>query len=98
VALIPVALVAWTRSRGAARARSVSVALAGAVVVADVAIVLPVALWLAVLLLLVAVRRSRRDSGLEPVLETVPAPPSSPGLAIGRTSAEAVSPSSEGAP
>lgn len=98
VVLIPVALVAWTRSRGMARARSVSVALAGAVVVADVAIVLPVALWLAVLLLLVAVRRSRRDSGLEPVLETVPAPPSSPGLAIGRTSAEAVSPSSEGAP
>ncbi len=66
VALIPVALAAWTRSRGTARARSVSVALAAAVVVADVAVALPVALWLGVVLLFVAVRRSRPQSGFEP--------------------------------
>src|ERR1035437_9269779 len=66
VALVPVALAAWTRSRGTARARSVTLALAAAIVVADVAIALPVALWLAVVLLLVAVRRSRPQSGLEP--------------------------------
>jgi len=58
VALIPVALAAWTRTRGAVRARAVSLTLAAAIVVADVAIALPVALWLAVLLLFVAVRWS----------------------------------------
>jgi hypothetical protein len=86
VVLIPVALVAWTRSRGMARARSVSVALAGAVVVADVAIVLPVALWLAVLLLLVAVRRSRPGSGFEPT------PAAEPTLAAEPGGADAVDP------
>lgn len=72
VALIPFALAAWTRSRGTARARSVTAALAAAVVVADVAVVLPVALWLAVVLLFVAVRLSRRGSGFEPTLATEP--------------------------
>ena len=72
VALIPVALAAWSRSRGAPRAHSVTLALVAAVVVADVAIALPVTLWLAVLLLFVAVRRSRPDSGPEPAAATEP--------------------------
>jgi hypothetical protein len=72
VALIPVAIAAWTRSRGAARARSVSVALAAVVLVADVSVALPVAIWLAVVLLFVAVRRSRPQSGLEPTPATEP--------------------------
>jgi Glycosyltransferase family 87 len=86
VVLIPVALVAWTRSRGTARARSVTLALAAGVVVADVAIALPVAIWLAVVLLFVAVRRSRPQSGLEPILAAEPP------LAAGPSQAEAISP------
>ena len=86
VALIPVALVAWTRSRGAARARSVSVALAAVVVVADVSVALPVAIWLAVVLLFVAVRRSRPQSGLEPI------PAADPTLAAEPGGADAVDP------
>jgi hypothetical protein len=70
VALIPVALAAWTRSRGAVRARAVSLALAAAIVVADIAIALPVALWLAVLLLFAAVRWSRPESGRGPTPAT----------------------------
>jgi hypothetical protein len=58
VALIPVALVAWFRSRGMARGRRVTAALLGAYVVADIAILAPVALWLSVALLFVAVRWS----------------------------------------
>jgi len=72
VALIPIALVAWTRSRGAARARSVTVVLAAVVVVADVAVALPVAIWLAVILLFVAVRRSSPGSGFGPTPATEP--------------------------
>jgi hypothetical protein len=67
VALIPVALAAWTRSRGEVRARAVSLALVAALVVADIAIALPVALWLAVLVLFVAVRWSRPELGREPI-------------------------------
>ena len=59
VALIPVALAAWTRSRGRPGAGRVTAALAAAYLVADAAIVLPVALWLGVALLFVAVRWSR---------------------------------------
>jgi hypothetical protein len=58
VALIPVAIVAWTRSRGSVRGPFVSKALVAAIVVADAALALPVALWLAVGLLFLAVRRS----------------------------------------
>jgi hypothetical protein len=67
VALLPVALAACTRSRGAAASRSVVVCLAAAVVVADAAIIAPVAEWLAVALMLVAVRRAR-----PPGLSTMP--------------------------
>lgn len=73
VALIPVALAAWTRSRGAPRGRRVTWALLAAYVVGDAAIVLPVALWLAVALLFVAVRWSRPEPRLEPALEAEPA-------------------------
>ena len=59
VALIPVALAAWTRSRGTARGRRVTWVLMGAYLVGDAAILLPVTLWLAVALLFVAVRWSR---------------------------------------
>lgn len=58
VALIPIALVAWIRSRGMPRGRRVTAVLLGAYVVADVAVVAPVALWLSVALLFVAVRWS----------------------------------------
>jgi len=58
VALIPVAVAAWTRSRGLPRGRRVTMALVAACVVADAAIVMPVALWLAVAALLIAVRWS----------------------------------------
>jgi len=64
-ALIPVALAAWTRSRGTPRGRSVTVALVAAWVVADAAIVLPVALWLAVAVLFLAVRWSRPQLGID---------------------------------
>jgi hypothetical protein len=63
VALLPIALAAWTRSRGTPGGRRVTWALVGAYVVADAAILLPVALWLAVALLLVAVRWSRPVPG-----------------------------------
>jgi hypothetical protein len=89
VALIPVALAAWTRSRGSSAGRRVTWALLGAYLVADVAIVLPVGLWLAVALLLVAVRWSRpqpgieRAPGAEPTLEPAPgAEPTSPAPAL----------------
>ncbi|MGA2512451.1 MAG: glycosyltransferase family 87 protein [Candidatus Limnocylindrales bacterium] len=66
VALIPVALAAWTRSRGTPRAHTVTLTLAAAFVVADAAIALPVALWLAVAALFVAVRWSRPQPLPEP--------------------------------
>ncbi len=72
VALIPVALAAWTRSRGTPRGRRVTSALVAAHVVGDAAILLPVALWLAVALLFVAVRWSRPQPGLDPPLEAEP--------------------------
>lgn len=66
VALIPVALAAWTRSRCTPRGRRVTWALMAAYLVGDAALLLPVGLWLAVALLLVAVRWSRPEPGLEP--------------------------------
>lgn len=63
VALMPVALAAWTRSRGTHLGRRVTALLVAAYLVADVAIVLPVTLWLAVVLLFAAVRWSRARSG-----------------------------------
>ena len=69
VALIPIALAAWTRSRGRPVARRVIAALAAAYLVADAAIMLPVALWLGVALLFVAVRWSR-PLGLDLTLES----------------------------
>lgn len=82
VALIPIAVAAWTRSRGTPRGRRVTFALVAAYVVGDVAIVLPVALWLAVALLFVAVRWSRPQPGLEPAPDTAPTPQSVSGEAI----------------
>lgn len=73
VALIPIALAAWTRSRGSSRGRRVTLALIGAYVAADAAVFLPVALWLAVVLILVAARLSRPQGGLE-TIETEPRP------------------------
>jgi len=72
VALIPVALAAWTRSRGTPRGRSVTVALVAACLVADAAIVLPVALWLAVATLFLAVRWSRPQPRPGSVLQAEP--------------------------
>jgi hypothetical protein len=69
VALIPIALAAWTRSRGRPGARRVIAALAAAYLIADAAIMLPVALWLGVALLFVAVRWSR-PLGLDLTLES----------------------------
>ena len=74
VALIPVALAAWTRSRGTPLGRRVTWALMAAFVVSDVAIVLPVGLWLAVAVLFFAVRWSRPQLNLEPARE-VEGPP-----------------------
>ena len=79
VALIPVALAAWTRSRGSSAGRRVTWALLGAYLVADVAIVLPVTLWLAVALLLVAVRWSRPQPGIEPAPRAEPTLEPAPG-------------------
>jgi hypothetical protein len=59
VALLPVALAAWTRSRGSAASSGVNLRLAAAFVVADLSIALPVVQWLAVGLVLTAVRASR---------------------------------------
>ena len=61
VALMPVALAAWTRSRGAGAGRRITIWLLAAVLVADAAILLPVALWLAIGCLFVAVRLSRQS-------------------------------------
>ncbi len=61
VALIPIALAAWTRSRGAGAARQITLWLLAAVLVADAAILLPVASWLAIGCLFVAVRLSRQS-------------------------------------
>jgi len=59
VALIPVAIAAWTRSRGMPQARRVSITLFVAWILADAAIALPVTTWIAMALVLVAVRMSR---------------------------------------
>lgn len=75
VALLPVALAAWTRSRGMGRSRRVVAWLAASYVVADASIVLPVGLWLAVALLFVAVRLSSPEPSVEPAPEA-PAPTS----------------------
>ena len=82
VALVPVALAAWTRSRGTPRGRRVTWALMAALFVSDVAIVLPVALWLAVAVLFAAVRWSRPQPGLEPAPDAAPTPQSVSGEAI----------------
>jgi hypothetical protein len=76
VALIPVALAAWTRSRGTPRGRRVTWGLMAAFLVSDAAIVLPVALWLAVAVLFAAVRWSRPQPNLGPApeVEGPPAP------------------------
>jgi hypothetical protein len=63
VALIPVAIAAWTRSRGMPQARRVSITLFVAWILADAAIALPVTTWVAMALVLVAVRKSRPSSG-----------------------------------
>lgn len=80
VALIPVAVAAWTRSRGMPQARRVSIALFIAWILADAAIALPVTTWIAVALVLVAVRTSRPSSS--PTLGQV-APTVEAGLASG---------------
>ncbi len=59
VALIPVALAAWTRSRSGSRSRRVTLLLVAALAVADVAVLLPVILWIGVALLLASVRAAR---------------------------------------
>jgi hypothetical protein len=58
VALIPVALAAWTRSRGTTQGHRVTCAIALAYMVADAAVALPVVLWLSVPPLIAAVRWS----------------------------------------
>lgn len=63
VALIPVAIAAWTRSRGMPQARRVSITLFVAWILADAAIAVPVTTWVAMALILVAVRKSRPSSG-----------------------------------
>ena len=78
VALIPIAVAAWTRSRGLPRGRSVTMALVAACVVADAAIMLPVALWLAVAALFMAVRWSRSLPLLEPAPQAEPVVPEGP--------------------
>jgi hypothetical protein len=65
VALMPIALAAWMRSRGSPNGRRVTATLLGAYVVADAAILAPVVLWAAVALLFVGIRSSRPvDLGL----------------------------------
>jgi hypothetical protein len=59
VALIPVAVAAWTRSRTGDRSRRVTVLLLAALAVADVAVLLPVAMWIGIALLLASVRAAR---------------------------------------
>ncbi len=59
VALIPVALAAWLRSRGSPDGGRVTRALISAYVVADLAILVPVALWIGVALLFAAISWSR---------------------------------------
>jgi hypothetical protein len=58
VALLPVALAAWTRSRGSIHSKGVNNWLLAALVVADAAMLLPVAVWIAAALVLIAVRLS----------------------------------------
>lgn len=73
-ALIPIAVAAWARSRGAPTGRSVTAALVAAYFVADAAIVFPVALWIAVALVGAAVRWSRAtgsDAAVNRQLEPV---------------------------
>jgi hypothetical protein len=74
VALIPVALAAWTRSRGTPRGRRVTSALVVTYLIGDAALLLPVALWLAAASLFVAVRWSRPRPDLEPLPESEPLP------------------------
>jgi hypothetical protein len=85
VALIPVAIAAWTRSRGMPQARRVSITLFVAWILADAAIALPVTTWIAMALVLVAVRMSRPSSSptLGQVAPTVEGGPAS-GDAIDR--------------
>jgi hypothetical protein len=66
VALLPMALAAWLRSRNTVGSRGVAAALIAAYLVADLAIALPVLLWVAVALLLVAIRRSTDVAGVVP--------------------------------
>jgi hypothetical protein len=73
-ALIPIAVAAWARSRGAPAGRSVTAALVAAYFVADAAILFPVALWIAVALVGAAVRWSRAtgsDAAVNRQLEPV---------------------------
>lgn len=88
-ALVPVALAAWTRSRGTPARRRVSAMLVAAVVVSDAAIVLPVALWLAVALLFMAIRSSRRAPSVEALLDAEVSPGSVPAQAIAPAEASA---------
>jgi cobalamin synthase len=85
VALIPVAIAAWTRSRGMPQARRVSITIFVAWILADAAIALPVTTWIAMALVLVAVRMSRPSSSptLGQVAPTVEGGPAS-GDAIDR--------------
>jgi hypothetical protein len=85
VALVPVALAAWTRSRGTPRGRRVTWALMAALFVSDVAIVLPVALWLAVAVLFAAVRWSRPELDLGPAREVAGPPEPARPAAIAAT-------------
>lgn len=78
VALIPIAVAAWTRSRGLSGGRRVTMALVAACVVADAAIMLPVALWLAVAALFLAVRWSRSVPLLQPAPQAEPVVPEGP--------------------
>lgn len=70
VALMPVALAAWTRSRSSDRSRRVTVLLVAALAVADVAVLLPVTLWIGIALLLAAVRVAR--PGADPAVARRP--------------------------
>ncbi len=59
VALIPLAVAAWSRSRGTSAARRTTAGMIAALVVADVVVPFPVGLWIAVAILVWTVRGSR---------------------------------------